>query len=898
VSFDTAAMRLRAGGAEVEIENRPLRLLQLLLEHAGEVVTKDELLDALWPDRIVTEASLTKCVNRLRAALHDTDHSIIRTVHGYGYRLDAAVTVQELAGPRDTAPTLSPGQTVPGRPDWTLVRLLGSGGFGEAWLAAHATSAGQRVLKFAAGAAGLGALRREVSLCRLLHGALGPREDIVGVLDWNFAKPPPFIELPFYALGSLAAWCAARGGADRIPLEIRLDLAAQVADAVAAAHGVGVLHKDIKPGNILMRAAPDGSPAVALADFGSGRALEPARLDALGITRIETELGDASSFTSLYRAPELLAGGVPTVQADIYALGVLLYQLVAGNLSLPLAPGWERRIDDTLLREDIAAAAAGDPAARLSDAADLATRLRSLRQRRADRARLDAEAAEAASLRRALELARARRAPLRALFAVLVMALAATTALYVQADRAQSRAESEATRARTVTAFLTDDVFSAANPALGADPNIPVRKVLDLATADLDRRFPPGSPDRAAIEAAIGSAYAALADADHAQPLLRSALASLRASHGDADPQAQAVRLALAALAEHRLDDDGMREAGQELLASHPRDAETLLAARFYVIVGGCGANGNAASCADALRPVFEDSVKRLGPLHPFSLKVESELAHRLGDAQMVAQAVPMARETVARTLQAYGPDHLLLQERRFDLASVLVQAARYDEAIAILADVRARLLAMMGIETDMSARAINQIGIAYQRMGRYEDSLRAYRTAQAYSLRSGGESSELSLAVANNIASCLSRSGHPDEAIPIAEKVFRLYGERFGADSTVVLWAEDNLAADNRRAGHLAAAETIGRDVVARARRVYTHGEYYLGYFATELGETLAAAHKSAEARALLTESVTRLTQSLGAADPHTQHARALLSQLDNSVLALTPARADAAGK
>jgi non-specific serine/threonine protein kinase len=82
VSFDTAAMRLRAGGAEVEIENRPLGLLQLLLEQAGEVVTKNELLESLWPDR---------------AALNDTDHGIVRTVHGYGYRLDAAVTVQDLA---------------------------------------------------------------------------------------------------------------------------------------------------------------------------------------------------------------------------------------------------------------------------------------------------------------------------------------------------------------------------------------------------------------------------------------------------------------------------------------------------------------------------------------------------------------------------------------------------------------------------------------------------------------------------------------------------------------------------------------------------------------------------------------------------------------------------------
>ena len=63
-----------------------------------------------------------------------------------------------------------------------------------------------------------------------------------------------------------------------------------------------------------------------------------------------------------------------------------------------------------------------------------------------------------------------------------------------------------------MTLFLTDDLFSAANPLLGADPNIPVKKVLGVAAADLDHRFPLASPERGAIEAAIGGAYAGLAD--------------------------------------------------------------------------------------------------------------------------------------------------------------------------------------------------------------------------------------------------------------------------------------------------------------------------------------------------------------------------------------------------
>ena len=85
-------MRLTVAGKEVALEPRPLALLAVLLERPGDVVSKEVILDRLWAGRAVTESSLTKCMGRLRAALGDADHAMIRTVHGFGYRLDVEVT--------------------------------------------------------------------------------------------------------------------------------------------------------------------------------------------------------------------------------------------------------------------------------------------------------------------------------------------------------------------------------------------------------------------------------------------------------------------------------------------------------------------------------------------------------------------------------------------------------------------------------------------------------------------------------------------------------------------------------------------------------------------------------------------------------------------------------------
>jgi non-specific serine/threonine protein kinase len=893
ISFDEASQTLTVANRAAELEPRPLKLLELLLANAGEIVTKSEILDTLWAGREVTEASLTNCMARLRQAMGEAGHAAIRTVHGYGYRLVAPVTMEfTSAGPTvlPAAVSLAAGDAVPHRPNWCLLRRLGTGGYGDAWLAEQTKSRERRVMKFARDANGLAALRREVALGRLLREGLGPRADLVRILDWNLAAPPEFIEIPWAEAGNLADWAAAQGGAASLPLPLRLDLAAQIAEALAAIHGMAVLHKDLKPANILMRVDEAGRPGIILTDFGSGRALDPTRLDALGITRPDPDktAPESSGGTQMYRAPECSSGAAPTVQADIFALGVVLFQLAAGDLRRPLAPGWEEIIPDALLREDIAAAAAGDPARRLADAAELARRLRALPARRAARARAEQAAAEAARLRRDLDLARARRAPLLALTGALLIGFTTSTVLYFRAQRAQARAEraqqaaeQDSARARSVTAFLTDDLFSAANPLLGADPNVPIRRVLGVAAADLDRRFPRGNQDRGAIEAALGTAYGGLGDADHALPLLRAALADLRAQMGDNDPQTQAVRLAMGTLAQHNYNYPAMREAGRAMLAAGPRDAQTDLSARAFLAMADCGEHANADACVAQFQPLFTSAVHRLGKQHPVTLSLESAIAVQLGLAQHVDQSIALARETAALTQAVYGPDHLLTQQRRFDLAQVLVQADKRDEAIPMLIDIRRRVLAITGAETDISVDVADNLGMAYIFGGRHAESLPLFQLEFEYALKTRGETSRMALDALSNIASALRYLGRTSESVEKATKVRDIFLRVSGPDNPDTLYAGNNLGIDYRYDRNFPAAEAVLRDVVARSRRVFTHGEYFTGLYECDLAEVLLEQHRNDEARALLTESVASLRQSLGPTHRHTLHAQAILASM-----------------
>lgn len=115
-AFDEAGWTLTVAGERVALENKPIRLLRELLLRPGQVVSKEALLDAVWPGVTVVEGSLATAMNKLRRALHDSDGHIIETVPGLGYRLAVPIQLQGSAeGPsRDTERLAG----IPRRPVW------------------------------------------------------------------------------------------------------------------------------------------------------------------------------------------------------------------------------------------------------------------------------------------------------------------------------------------------------------------------------------------------------------------------------------------------------------------------------------------------------------------------------------------------------------------------------------------------------------------------------------------------------------------------------------------------------------------------------------------------------------------------------------------------------------
>ena len=133
--LDELTYQLLVDGCDAELERKPLEVLSYLLQHAGEVCTKDELLSHVWPGRASSESVLTKCIGRLREVLRDEDQQIIKTAYGFGYRMAAPVRIEFGARHRQRHSTSNLVTIHQAGPLWSLVERLGAGGHGEAWRA-------------------------------------------------------------------------------------------------------------------------------------------------------------------------------------------------------------------------------------------------------------------------------------------------------------------------------------------------------------------------------------------------------------------------------------------------------------------------------------------------------------------------------------------------------------------------------------------------------------------------------------------------------------------------------------------------------------------------------------------------------------------------------------------
>ncbi|MEO1306318.1 MAG: winged helix-turn-helix domain-containing protein [Pseudomonadota bacterium] len=258
-------MELYIRDARTELEHRPTELLRVLLAHADETMTKDELLSLVWQGQTTVENVLPNAITKIRRALGEVLAARIVTVPRIGYRFEGPV--ERIASGRKylSRLQLEQGAPVPLRQSFLLSEQLSERDGREVWRATHAKTGETRIFKFASSGLALASLKREVTLYRLMLGSLGERAPIVKIFDWNFENEPFFIE-SVDGGWDLANWHAGAPNLAKYSRSERLDLCIRIVEAVAQAHSAGVLHKDLKPSNIII----SSERAPFLVDFGSG----------------------------------------------------------------------------------------------------------------------------------------------------------------------------------------------------------------------------------------------------------------------------------------------------------------------------------------------------------------------------------------------------------------------------------------------------------------------------------------------------------------------------------------------------------------------------------------------------------------------------------------------------
>lgn len=719
VEFDEARRELKVAGLPVEIEPRVMDLLHFLLQHAGELVTKEELLREVWAGRVTIDKVLPNAIAKLRRAIGQDNGDRIVTQARVGYRLDGPVS--RVASARGESPesVLAAGEPVPRRPEFRLCTRLGAHRGSEVWRAEHQVTGELRIFKFALDAERLRALKRETTLLRVLHeGGVGT-QGFVALRGWSFECAPYYLELDDGGR-NLADWGHERlAGLDE---QARLALFLQIAHAVERAHALGVLHKDIKPANVLIRESAHGI-AIQLTDFGSGRMLDPERLQELGITQpgmttSEDAATDSQSGTPLYLAPELFAGQSPTVQSDVYALGVLLFQIVAGKLGEPMASAWESSIADPLLRADILLATDRDPARRLASVALLTDRLQRIGERRLEAERQAEAIRERQQLDLALARSKARRPYVWALLALLLTALGVTLFLRDSAEQARLRAESELARASSLLRFLEEDLIGRANPlVMGRGADAPLREVMLAARDRLDHRFSTQALTAAPLHLSLAKVFNTLDLLPEAEAEVSKALQIYTRELGADSLEASQARAIRARVLSRlsRFDAAAAELAELERLSADPRLAflHAFAAATYHLTRG---------SYADAI-PHLQLAIA--APLDRWHSELQRdnlniELIFALGLSGEAEGAVREFERFAADLQSRPGDTGLLLAVAQLHAARSVSMAGDHQRAEAMLLAAREVISEQLGPEHTRLLGLLNELMGVYSRQGDY----------------------------------------------------------------------------------------------------------------------------------------------------------------------------------
>jgi len=601
---------------------------------------------------------------------------------------------------------------------------------------------------------------------------------------------------------------------------------------VAAAHSVGVLHKDLKPTNVLVALTDAGDWLVKLTDFGSSRLLEPERLAELGITQLgltmtASVLSDSGSGTPLYLAPELLTGAPPTVCSDVYALGVMLYQFLVGDFRKSLTPGWESDISDPLLRQDIADAAAGDPTRRLQSATELANRLRRLEERRNEVELLRAADVRARVAEQRLDQARARRPWIVA--ASCALALGAGVSIYLawQAMEERNRVEHESAIAESVSRFLGEDLLSRSSPYRSGKPDESLVAAIKAASVDIDRRFAFEPAVAARLHQTMAKAFDGRNDWDDARDEYAHAAQLWNRVDGPLSQDAIVARLQLLQM-QARSYREGTLEAAEKQLAEQEELIRRAGTVRPEVTAWLASSRGMVALIKNDL-PVATEQFRLAsegaeGLPELFDLKTRLAFKQRrafafirLGDG---VAAERLFRELAAGYDRLNGPDSAEGLRIRMNLTQALMIQREFAAAIKEADALHAKMVDTLGADHEMTLQLLATRAQSHGSLEQWDAAIRDGLEAHRLAVAKQGPRTFYAIATLTDTATAQCRASRVKEGQENAESAYReslaAFGPAAALTQAVAFTRAGCLIAANRMDEAAALLEGIQPDNVA----------------------------------------------------------------------------------
>ncbi len=571
---------------------------------------------------------------------------------------------------------------------YRLLNPIARGGMGTVYLAARADGRFEQRLAVKVLRKGLDTedvVARFLAERRILASLEHP--NIARLLDGGETPDGrPYLAMEYVEGRPITEYC----DAVRMPLPARLVLFESVCRTVHHAHQHLVVHRDLKPSNILV--TPTGQ--VKLLDFGIAKLLDPQDPDTpAGPTRTGVRL-----MTPRYASPEQVLGKRVTTASDVYQLGLLLYELVAGRPPYPeqelsraelerliseveppppsevvdASTAHLRRLDLRGLRRSLGGdldritqmALRKEPERRYSSAEQLLEDVRRFRHGLPVQATADTRSYRAAKFLRRHQFGVAA-----ATAGVLFLAGYALTVTEQSRTirSARDQAALEARKAEQVTAFMVD-LFGGANPDVTGGRDVTVRELLDLGAQRAGAELSDQPAVRSAMLSAIGQSYAQLGRYDAAQPLLEIALAERRLAHGPIhEAVARDLWMLAGVVAKSDLDTgialygDALRVAEAGVGPDHP------LVGR---ILADYGERISLARPGDSLSIALRE--RAVAILRAAPGDVREDLAHALSVSAYGAPpavALPRMREALALRRALYGEQHTTVAASLNDLA-------------------------------------------------------------------------------------------------------------------------------------------------------------------------------------------------------------------------------------